>query len=80
MSTAYTATLRSTSTDGFRKNARDSPTPPTQPLIGPRENRRHSLGVGRVSTGFIVLVRVRQTQTGLRPDGHDGDRPVSSRC
>ena len=36
----------------LQENARDTPTPPTQPLIGPRENRRHSLGVGRVSTGL----------------------------
>ena len=36
----------------LQENARDTPTPPTQPLIGPREDRRHSLGVGRVSTGL----------------------------
>ena len=36
----------------LQENARDTPTPPTQPLVGPRENRRHSLGVGRVSTGL----------------------------
>ena len=36
----------------LQENARDTPTPPTQPLVGPREDRRHSLGVGRVSTGL----------------------------
>ena len=34
----------------LQENARDIPTPPTQPLVGPREDRRHSLGVRRVST------------------------------
>ena len=34
----------------LQENARDTPTPQTQPLIGSRENRRHSLGVGSVST------------------------------
>ena len=36
----------------LQENARDTPTPPTQPLVGPRENRRHSLRVGMVSTGL----------------------------
>ena len=53
MRTACTATLRLTSTDGFQENARETPTPPTQPMIEPREDRRHSLGVGRVSTGLL---------------------------
>ena len=36
----------------LQENARDTPTPPTQPLVGPSKDRRHSLGVGRVSTGL----------------------------
>ena len=36
----------------LQENARDTPTPPTQPLVGPSKTRRHSLGVGRVSTGL----------------------------
>ena len=36
----------------LQENARDTPTTPTLPLVGPRENRRHSLGVRRVSTGL----------------------------
>ena len=34
----------------IQENARDIPTPTTQPLVGPKEDRRHSLGVRRVST------------------------------
>ena len=36
----------------LQENARDTPTPPTQPLIGPSKTRRHSLGVGKASTGL----------------------------
>ena len=36
----------------LQENARDTPTPPTQPLVGSSKTRRHSLGVGRVSTGL----------------------------
>jgi hypothetical protein len=36
----------------LQENARDTPTPPTQPTIRPREKRQHSPGVGRASTGL----------------------------
>ena len=36
----------------LQENARDTPTPPTQPLVWPSKDRRHSLGVGRGSTGL----------------------------
>ena len=36
----------------LQENARDTPTPPTQPLVGPSKTRRHSLGVERASTGL----------------------------
>ena len=34
----------------LQENARDTPPPPTQPLIGSSKTRRHLLGVGRAST------------------------------
>ena len=35
-------------------------------------------GSGKCQHGFIVLVRVPQTQKGPRTDGHDGDRPPAA--
>ena len=62
----------------LQENARDTPTPPTQPLIGSSRDSTAFAGSGKGQHGFIVLVRVRQTRKGLRPDGHDGDRPAAA--
>ena len=52
MSTAWPLHMEIDEHGWLQENARDTPTPQTQPLVGPREDRRHSLGVGRVSTGL----------------------------
>ena len=59
----------------LQENARDTPTPPTQPTDRAERESTAFAGSGNGQHGFIVLVRVRQTRTGLRTDGHDGDRP-----
>ena len=77
MSTACTATWRSTSTDGFRKTRVTHRRPRPSHWSG-RERSTAFAGSGKGQHGFIVLVRVRQTRTGLRTDGHDGDRPSAA--
>ena len=62
----------------LQENARDAPTPPTQPMIGAERESTAFVGSGKGQHGFIVLVRVRQTRKGLRTDGHDGDRPSAA--
>ena len=59
----------------LQENARDTPTPPTQPLVGPSRGSTAFAGSGKGQHRFIVLTRVRQTRTGLRTDGHHRDRP-----
>ena len=62
----------------LQENARDTLTPPTQPLIGPREDRRHSLGVRRVSTDSPCSSAYHKPEKGLRADGHHRDRPSAA--
>ena len=62
----------------LQENARDIPTPPTQPLVGPSRGSTAFAGSETGQHGFIVHVRVRQTRTGLRADGHGGDRPPAA--
>ena len=74
MSTACTATWRSTSTDGFRKTRVTHRRPRPSHWSG-RERIDGIRWEWEGQHGFIALTRVRQTRTGLRTDGHDGDRP-----
>ena len=61
----------------FQENARDSPTPHTQPMRAERGSTAFA-GSGKGQHGFIVLVRGRQTLKGLRTDSHHGDRPSAA--
>ena len=74
MSTACTATWRSTSTDGFRKTRVTHRRPRPSHWSG-RERIDGIRWEWESQHGFIVLTRVRQTRKGLRTDGHDRDRP-----
>ena len=74
MSTACTATWRSTSTDGFRKTRVTHRRPRPSHWSG-RERIDGIRWEWEGQHGFIALTRVRQTRKGLRTDGHDGDRP-----
>ena len=74
MSTACTATWRSTSTDGFRKTRVTHRRPRPSHWSG-RERIDGIRWEWEGQHGFIALTRVRQTRTGVRTDGHDGDRP-----
>ena len=78
MSTACAATWRSTSTDGFRKTRVTH----RRPRPSQRSGRERIDGIRWEWEGsariYRTHVRVRQTRTGLRPDGHDGDRPAAA--
>ena len=74
MSTAGPFTWRSTSTDGFRKTRVTHRRPRPSHWSG-RERIDGIRWEWEGQHGFIVLTRVRQTRTGLRPDGHHRDRP-----